>query len=85
MTKTMSIKGLAGPYIVMAENFARGTSAQDIETAMTPVGGPPLSCRLISDYPRIIAEIIFDTKDGADNVIDTFNNQEVFSLKAEYP
>ncbi|TGO69017.1 hypothetical protein BOTNAR_0016g00120 [Botryotinia narcissicola] len=75
-TKSMSIKGLAGPYIVMAENFARGTSAQDIETAMTPVGGPPLSCRLISDYPRIIAEIIFDTKDGADNVIDTFNNQE---------
>ncbi|KAF7865937.1 hypothetical protein EAF04_006101 [Stromatinia cepivora] len=75
-TGSLSIKGLAGPYIVMAENFARGTSVQDIETAMTPVGGAPLSCRLISDYPRVIAEVIFDTKDGADNVIDTFNNQE---------
>ncbi|KAI9641350.1 hypothetical protein NHQ30_010152 [Ciborinia camelliae] len=75
-TGSLSIRGLAGPYIIMAENFARGTSVQDIETAMTPVGGSPLSCRLISDFPKVIAEIIFDSKDGADNVIDTFNNQE---------
>ncbi|ESZ92969.1 hypothetical protein SBOR_6635 [Sclerotinia borealis F-4128] len=75
-TGSLSIKGLAGPYIVLAENFAQGTSAQDIESAMAPVGGAPLSCRLLSDYPKVIAEIIFDSKDGADNVIETFNNQE---------
>lgn len=83
VTGSLSIKGLAGPYIVMAENFARGTSSQDIETAMTPIGGAPLSCRLISSYPRVIAEIIFETKDGADNAIDTFNNQEVCSNMVE--
>ncbi|RAL63590.1 hypothetical protein DID88_003634 [Monilinia fructigena] len=76
VTGSLSIKGLAGPYIVMAENFARGTSAQDIESAMSSVGGVPLSCRLISTHPKVVAEIIFDSKDGADNVIDTFNNQE---------
>ncbi|KAB8291604.1 hypothetical protein EYC80_006404 [Monilinia laxa] len=76
VTGSLSIKGLAGPYIVMAENFARGTSAQDIESAMSSVGGVPLSCRLISTQPKVVAEIIFDSKDGADNVIDTFNNQE---------
>ncbi|QSZ30048.1 hypothetical protein DSL72_004566 [Monilinia vaccinii-corymbosi] len=75
-TGSLSIKGLAGPYVVMAENFARGTSAQDIESAMSSVGGVPLSCRLISTYPKVIAEIIFDAKDVADTVIHTFNNQE---------
>ncbi|PQE13824.1 pentatricopeptide repeat protein [Rutstroemia sp. NJR-2017a BBW] len=73
---SLTIKGLAGPYIIMAENFLRGTSAQDIETAMTPVGGPILSCRIVSEYPIVTAEIIFESKDGADNVKDTFNGQE---------
>ncbi|KAM3073569.1 hypothetical protein ACMFMF_006774 [Clarireedia jacksonii] len=73
---SLTIKGLAGPYIIIAENFLRGTSAQDIETAMTPVGGPVLSCRIISEYPIVTAEIIFESKDGADNVKDTFNGQE---------
>jgi hypothetical protein len=72
----ISIKGLAGPYVVMAKNFALGTTAADIESAMTPVGGVTLSCRLIQERPTVIAEIIFESKEGADNVIDTFNNQQ---------
>lgn len=73
----ISIRGLAGPYVVMAKNFAYGTTAADIESAMTPVGGVTLSCRLIAERPSVIAEIIFETKEGADNVVDTFNNQNV--------
>ena len=61
----------------MAKNFAQGTTAADIESAMTPVGGVALNCRLIAEVPNVIAEITFETKEGADNVVDTFNNQSV--------
>lgn len=74
---TLSIRGIAGPYVVMAKNFAPGTSAADIESAMTPVGGVALSCRLVIERPNVVAEIIFESKEGADNVVDTFNNQNV--------
>jgi hypothetical protein len=79
-SKGISIKGLAGPYIVMAKNFAQGTTADDIESAMTPVGGVCLSCRIITERPNVIAEIIFESKEGADNVVSTFNNQNVCIL-----
>jgi len=62
---------------VMAKNFVQGTTAADIESAMTPVGGIALNCRLITERPNVIAEITFETKEGADNVVDTFNNQSV--------
>lgn len=73
----ISIRGIAGPYVVMAKNFAHGTTAADIESAMTPVGGVALNCRLIAELPNVIAEITFETKEGADNVVHTFNNQSV--------
>ena len=63
----------------MAKNFAFGTTVADIESAMTPVGGVALSCRIIAERPNVIAEIIFESKEGADNVVDTFNNQNVGS------
>ncbi len=71
----LSIRGLAGPYVVMAQNFAPGTTAADIESAMTPVGGIVSSCRLLKVTPIVIAEIVFESKEGADRVIETFNNQ----------
>ncbi|RQM06469.1 hypothetical protein DH86_00002317, partial [Scytalidium sp. 3C] len=74
-TPGMSIRGLAGPYIVLAKNFAHGTTAADIESAVTPIGGVTLSCRIIAHRPQVIAEIIFESKEGADAVVDTFNNQ----------
>lgn len=74
-SKPISIKGMAGPYIVMAKNFAQGTTADDIESAMTPVGGVCLSCRIVTETPNVIAEIIFESKEGAENVVSTFNNQ----------
>ncbi|KAI1475966.1 hypothetical protein F4774DRAFT_394696 [Daldinia eschscholtzii] len=71
----ITIRGLAGPFAVMAQNFAPGTTAADIESAMTPVGGLISSCRLIKTHPIVIAEIVFESKEGADRVIQTFNNQ----------
>ena len=76
----MSIRGLAGPFVVMAQNFAPGTTAADIESAMTPIGGIVTSCRVLKQHPIVIAEIIFESKEGADNVIATFNNQTVCRL-----
>ncbi|KAK4114998.1 hypothetical protein N656DRAFT_696787, partial [Canariomyces notabilis] len=73
--KGITIRGLAGPFVVMAQNFAPGTTAADIESAMTPVGGIIISCRLLKQHPIVIAEIVFESKQGADNVIATFNNQ----------
>lgn len=72
----MSIRGLAGPYTVVAENFAPGTTAADIESAMTPIGGAILKCTMIASNP-VTAEIVFESKDGADNVIAQFHNQTV--------
>ncbi|TQN73605.1 putative RNA-binding protein [Colletotrichum shisoi] len=73
--KGLSIRGLAGPFAIMAQNFAPGTTAADIESAMTPVGGEMLSCRIIKTSPLIVAEMVFATKEGGDAVIETFNNQ----------
>jgi hypothetical protein len=72
-----SIRGLAGPFVVMAQNFAPGTTAADIESAVTPVGGLVSSCRLVKTHPLIIAEIVFESREGAERVIETFNNQTV--------
>jgi hypothetical protein len=63
--------------MVRAENFALGTSAADIESAMTPIGGQILSCKLVSSSPRVIAELVFETKEGADLVVEQFHNQIV--------
>lgn len=76
----MSIRGLAGPYAVIAQNFAPGTTAGDIESAMLPIGGEILSCRITKSTPIVMAEIIFQSKEGAENVITTFNNQKVCIL-----
>lgn len=73
--KGLSIRGLAGPYVIMAQNFAPGTTAADIESAMTPVGGIITSCRLLKTQPIVIAELVFESRDGAERVISNFNNQ----------
>ncbi|KAF2191025.1 hypothetical protein K469DRAFT_655535 [Zopfia rhizophila CBS 207.26] len=73
-----NIRGVAagGPYTVVASNFAPGTTAADIEAVMTPVGGEILRCRLISSQPTVMVEMVLESKDGADNVIATFNNKK---------
>jgi hypothetical protein len=74
----MDIKGAAsGPYIVIAQNFAPGTSAADIESAMLSVGGQMTSCKLVVSNPTVIAEMAFVEKSGAEKVIDVFNGKKV--------
>ncbi|MCJ1243278.1 hypothetical protein MMC30_000475 [Trapelia coarctata] len=72
----MTIRGLAGPYVVIASNFAPGTTGADIESAMIPIGGEMLSCKILTASPTVIAEMVFTEKVGAENVISTFNNQK---------
>ncbi|KAI0526453.1 hypothetical protein F5B22DRAFT_158779 [Xylaria bambusicola] len=71
----ITIKGLAGPFAVLAQNFAPGTTAADIESALTPVGGLISNCRLLKTHPIVIAEIVFESKEGADRVIQSFDKQ----------
>lgn len=80
-----SIKGVAngGPTTVLASNFAPGTTAADIEAVMrdhahTESGGELVSCRLITSNPTVVVELICSDKEGANNVIATFNGKKVF-------
>ena len=72
-----SIKGAAGPYAVVGSNFAPGTSAADIRSAMEQVAGEIMSCMIITSYPTVIAEIVFAEKETAEMIVTTFNNQKV--------
>ncbi|KAL2028511.1 hypothetical protein VTO58DRAFT_109541 [Aureobasidium pullulans] len=72
----ITIRGAAGPYCVVASNFAPGTTAADIESVMAPVGGDMSGCKLISSQPNVIAEMLFLDKAGADNVINMFNGKK---------
>lgn len=74
----ITIRGTApGPYLVVGSNFAPGTTAADIESAMQPSGGPMLSCTISQLLPTVTAEMIFTEKENADNVIATFNSKKV--------
>lgn len=74
----ISIRGTAGPYVVIGSNFAPGTTAADIESAMVPNGSEMQSCRIISSTPTVIAEMVFAEKHNAESVISTFNNKKVW-------
>ena len=74
----ISIRGIAGgPYIVIGSNFAPGTTAADIQSAMEPSGGIMQSCKIISLQPTVDAEMVFSEKLNAENVITTFHNKKV--------
>lgn len=73
-----SIRGVAtgGPFTVVASNFAPGTTAADVMSAMAPYGDIQ-SCKLMSAAPTVVVETVFDSRESADKVISTFNNQKV--------
>ena len=75
----MSIRGAASstPLVIVAQNFAPGTTAADIESVMNKVGGDLTSCRLVASTPTVIAEMMFADPTGADNVIEQFNGKKV--------
>ncbi|OAQ68201.1 pentatricopeptide repeat protein [Pochonia chlamydosporia 170] len=71
----LTIRGLAGPFALLGQNFAPGTTAADIESAMTPIGGEMVSCKIVKTKPFLIAEMVFVSREGGERVIDTFNNK----------
>jgi hypothetical protein len=73
----MTIRGLAGPFTILAQNFAPGTTAADIESAMTPIGGEILSCRIVKSNPFLLFELAFASREGGERVIETFNDKTV--------
>ncbi|KAI4288356.1 MAG: hypothetical protein L6R35_002385 [Caloplaca aegaea] len=74
----ITIRGAAGPCTVVGSNFAPGTTAADIESALAPIGGPMESCLIVSHRPTVVAEMVFLEKSSAENVIATFNNKKVW-------
>ena len=78
----LSIRGAAtstasAPPVIVAQNFAPGTTAADIESVMVKVGGELTNCRLIASTPTVIAEMTFADPAGAEEVIEQFNGKKV--------
>jgi hypothetical protein len=76
-----SIKGSASQprdYVVIAQNFAQGTTAEDISSVFAPNPDTAglVSCRLLVSQPTIIAEITFDNQTTADHVVKTYNGKK---------
>ncbi|CZT15731.1 uncharacterized protein RCC_01565 [Ramularia collo-cygni] len=75
-TNSFNVRGAASEqYIVIAENFAPGTTAADIESVMIDAGGEVNYVRLINGDP-VIAEMSFVKREGAETVIDTFDGKK---------
>jgi hypothetical protein len=76
-------EGQAGPRIVLATNFAPGTTAADIIAVMrhTSINGDGqqglISCHIISPQPVVIAELIVTEPAIADRLVSAYNNQLV--------
>ncbi|OJI83977.1 hypothetical protein ASPTUDRAFT_120521 [Aspergillus tubingensis CBS 134.48] len=72
----LSIKGKgSGPFVVVGSNFAPGTTAADIQSALEPVSGPILRCWVTAQHPVVTAEITFAERQAAEGAVANFHNQ----------
>lgn len=62
---------------MVGSNFAPGTTAADIQSAVEPIAGQTLSCLVTSNRPTVVAEIVFAERSSAEAVIANFHNQKV--------
>lgn len=75
-----TIKGSAGPFTLLASNFAPGTTEADIEAALhtelfDEAGNNCLqSCQIVTSRPSVVAEMVFTEKSVADRIVSKFNN-----------
>ncbi|EEA24750.1 hypothetical protein TMatcc_007849 [Talaromyces marneffei ATCC 18224] len=74
----ITIKGTAatGPFVVVGRNFAPGTNAADIETAMEPVAGHIVGVHITSYTPYVNAQIACAEKWGAEAIVAQFNGKK---------
>ncbi|KAL9023804.1 MAG: hypothetical protein Q9180_008101, partial [Flavoplaca navasiana] len=63
-------------YTVIGSNFAPETTAADIEAALSDDNGPMQHCRIISESPVVVAEMVFTEKSHARNVIAAYDNKK---------
>ncbi|PYH93249.1 hypothetical protein BO71DRAFT_399915 [Aspergillus ellipticus CBS 707.79] len=86
----LQIKGVSsGPFVVVGSNFAPGTTAADIQSALEPVSGKISRCWVTAQHPAVTAEITFAEKHAAESAIANFHNQRadgrVLSLRLMQP
>lgn len=62
---------------MVGSNFAPGTTAADIQSAIEPIVGQTLSCLVTSSLPTVSAEIVFAERWAAETTIANFHNQKV--------
>lgn len=80
----INIKGASvAPPVVIGSNFAPGTTAADIQSALEPVSGKIVSCWITSQKPTVSAEITFAEKSSAEKAVANFHNQRVGELTLE--
>ena len=62
----------------MAQNFAPGTSAEDVSSVFVPdpVASGLVECRLHSSNPTVMIELTFNNQDGAEEVVNKYNNKK---------
>ncbi|KAL2856654.1 hypothetical protein BJY01DRAFT_242700 [Aspergillus pseudoustus] len=71
----ISIKGAGSEsFVVVGKNFAPGTTAADIQSAIEPVSGKIVSCWVTSHQPTVTAEITFQEKSSAEKAVANFHN-----------
>jgi hypothetical protein len=85
----ISVRGMseaASVYTVIAQNFAPGTTAADIESVLAPDKEQSglVRCRLVASNPTVIAELVFTKMDAAEDVIAVYNNKKVCRVLLKY-
>lgn len=70
-----SIRGKA-TFTVVAQNFAPGTTAADIEAVFEPIASD-IQCKIVTARPTVICEAVTREKEGAEKIVQTFNNKMV--------
>jgi len=74
----ISIRGRGDRLVIVAQNFAPGTTSSDIESVMAPDPAQCLiSSRLVAMNPTVIAELTFGSRTAAEEVVQRFNNKYV--------
>lgn len=67
--------------MVQASNFAPGTTAEDIRAAIEPVATDStgnngmMKCRILTETPTVMAEMVFSERCVAEKVVLTFDDQ----------
>ncbi|KAL8749259.1 MAG: hypothetical protein Q9199_007793 [Rusavskia elegans] len=74
--ETIQLEQFPATYTVIGSNFAPGTTAADIEYALSETCGKMQDCRIISESPLVVAEMVFTEKSRAENVIAAFDNKK---------